>query len=83
MKGMLREVAEDVGSIESEDKSPNAANAVSKGLSFLSGSRDLQTKSTSFVLTADPAKFKAGLLRGAMTLNNLIAETAKASKGKG
>jgi hypothetical protein len=80
MKGMVRDAAEEVGSLDSEDKSPTAANAVSKGLSFLGGSRDIQTKSTSFVLTANQATFKAGLLRGGYSVNALIADAAGAAR---
>jgi hypothetical protein len=81
LKSAVQNAAEEVGSLDSEDKSPTAANAVSKGLSFLGGSRDIQTKSTSFVLTADQAKFKGGLLRGGYSVNALIANAAKAAKG--
>ena len=82
LKSPVRDAAEDVGTIDAEDKSPKVANAISKTLSFLGGGDSINSASSAFYLTVDPAKYSAGLLRGGFSINQLVADAAKTAKEK-
>jgi hypothetical protein len=81
LKSPVRDASEDVGTIDDEDKSPTAANAINK-IGGLFGASTINSKSTAFYLTADPAKYKVGLLRGGFSINALVADAAKTAKDK-
>ncbi len=79
-KGVIEDVStEDVGQIgDATDDSPKFANAIASGLAALSPlGADLQTKSGTWGMKIDPAKYSTSLLRGAVSLNMALEKVAK------
>lgn len=81
MKKPMYEIGGDVGQIAAvEDASPRAANALSRSLSILSGSADMQTSSTNFGLKVDREAYAAQFLRATVSWNTEIINYMKAQQ---
>jgi hypothetical protein len=79
-KGIIDDLStEDVGQIgDATDDSPKFANAVSAGLAALSPlGADLQTKSGTWGMKIDQAKYSTSVLRGAVSLNMALEKIAR------
>lgn len=73
-------LADNVGTLAKEDKTPTAANALSKGLSMLSGAGSISASSAKYVMTIDQAAYTAAALKGAREFNAEVAKVAAAAK---
>jgi hypothetical protein len=66
LKGAMVNTTEDAGAFTGmTDKTPGAANALSKGLSILGGGGSINRASGSYTFVIDREKFNAGVLAGA------------------
>lgn len=79
LKGAVK-LADSVGTLAKEDKTPNAANALSKGLSMLSGAGSIKASSAAYVMTIDPALYADTAVKGAHDFNAEIAKAVTAAK---
>jgi hypothetical protein len=75
-KAQIDNVAEKVGTLSKEDTTPTAANALSKGLSMLAGTGSITGNSANYVLTINPAAYKAGALKAIGDFNTEVAKAA-------
>jgi hypothetical protein len=79
-KGSVNDVStDDVGQLgDATDDSPKFANAVASGLSALGSlGADLQTKSGTWGMKIDRDKYRAALLRGAVSVNMAFEQVAR------
>ncbi|MFZ5756919.1 MAG: hypothetical protein ACOY3X_08455 [Pseudomonadota bacterium] len=75
LKGPVK-VADSVGTLSKEDKTPTAANALSKGLSMLGGGGSISASSANYTMTIDPAVYADMAVKGAQQFNAEIAKAA-------
>lgn len=74
-------ITEKVGNIvQAADTTPAAANALSKGLSLLTGAGAITASSSEYTFTIDPNAYVAGALKGASDFNAEVAKVATAAK---
>jgi hypothetical protein len=68
--------------VKSEETTPAAANALSKGLSLLTGAGSITASSAEYTLTIDRTAYAAGALKGAGDFNEELVKVAKAAAAK-
>ncbi len=74
-------VADRVGELaQTADNTSSSANALSKGLSMLTGFGSIQQSSSEYTFTIDRNTYMAGALKGAGEFNAKVAEVAVAAK---
>lgn len=66
--------------VKTEETTPKAANAISKGLSFLTGAGSIQASSANYVLKVDQAAYAAGALNGIGAFNAEVGKYAATAK---
>lgn len=66
--------------VKAEDTTPKAANALSKGLSILSGAGSIDSSSANYVFTVDRAAYSAGVMKGIGDFNAEVSKFAAAGK---
>ncbi|MBK7907875.1 MAG: hypothetical protein IPJ78_15130 [Gemmatimonadetes bacterium] len=78
MKRHMENLGGDVGQVASvEDASPRVANALSRSLSILSGSADMQTSSTNYGMKVDREAYTAQFLRATVSWNTEVINFMK------
>lgn len=76
-KNAVTNISEKAGElVKSADTTPTAANALSKGLSLLTGVGDIQTASAEYTFTIDKAAYAAGTLKGIADFNAALVKAA-------
>lgn len=81
MKRHMENLGGDVGQVASvEDASPRVANALSRSLSILSGSADMQTSSTNYGMKVDREAYTAQFLRATVSWNTEVINFMKAQQ---
>ncbi|MEK6725823.1 MAG: hypothetical protein AABY54_04625 [Deltaproteobacteria bacterium] len=74
-------IAENTGElVQAADTTPEAANALSKGLSLLSGAGSVKTNSAEYTFTIDLNAYVAGAVKGVADFNAEVAKVAVAEK---
>lgn len=72
---------ENVGTfVDAKDKSPSAANGVSKGLSILGGGGSINRASAAYIFAIEPKAFETAVLRGGNAFLGEVAKTIAAEK---
>lgn len=80
-KGYTVNITEKAGEmVKTEETTPKAANAISKGLSFLTGAGSIQASSANYVMTVDKAAYSAGAMNGIGAFNAEVAKYAATAK---
>lgn len=78
LKGAVVNATENAGAFtDHEDKTPKAANALSKGLGILGGGGSINRASGSYTFTVDREKFDAGVLAGGQAFLNASIKAMK------
>jgi len=81
MKKPMTDIGGDVGQIGAvEDASPRVANALSRSLSILSGSADMQTSSTNYGMKVDREAYSAQFLRATVSWNSEVIAYMQAQR---
>lgn len=74
-------LGENVGAFaDAKDKTPSAANGISKGLGILSGAGSISRSSAEFKFVVDPKPFEAGVLRGGDAFFGYVAKAIASEK---
>ncbi len=79
-KSFITNITEKAGTMSKEDTTSTAANALSKGLSLLTGAGSITGSSANYTFTIDPAAYKAGALKGIGDFNTEVAKAAASAK---
>lgn len=66
--------------VKAADTTPTAANALSKGLSVLTGAGSISASSADYVFNVDPGAYTAGALKGITDFNAEVARAAASAK---
>lgn len=66
--------------VKAADTTPTAANALSKGLSMLSGAGSINSSSSDYVFNVDRNAYTAGALKGISDFNAEVAKAAASAK---
>lgn len=81
MKYAVVNATENAGAFtDAKDKTPSAANGISKGLGILGGVGSISRSSAAYQFTIDPAAFSAGVVRGGGGFLTYIAKVIGAEK---
>lgn len=74
-------LGENVGAFfDAKDKTPSAANGISKGLGVLSGAGSISRSSAQYKFAVDPAAFDAAVLRGSEAFFGYVAKAIASEK---
>ena len=82
LEGQILDVATNVGTLNTEDTTPTAGNAVSNVLGRLSGTGSIKAASRDYELVIDRAAYTAGAAAGIGAFNAEVARIAKDAKPK-
>lgn len=84
LKQVLDDLSENVGDVgDASDDSPRTANAIASGLAQLSPlGANLQSKTGTWGLRINPARYTAAVLRGGVSYNMMIEKAAREEFGK-
>lgn len=82
LEGQILDVSTNVGTLNTEDKTPTTANAVSNVLGRLSGLGGIKATSAEYELVIDRAAYTAGAAAGIGAFNAEVARIAKDAKPK-
>ncbi|MEO5960896.1 MAG: hypothetical protein ABIZ49_05260 [Opitutaceae bacterium] len=76
LKGAIVNTTANAGTfVDAEDKSPTAANALSKGLSILGGGGSINRASGNYVFALDQKNFEDGVNAGSQLFLNHVAKS--------
>jgi hypothetical protein len=77
-KEQIINIGEKVGELSKDDTTSHAGNAISKGLSILSGAGSIKSSSANYQMKIEAAAYEAGVLNGAAAFNAEVARVAGA-----
>lgn len=80
LKQPVNNITEKAGELKARDTTDKAGNDFSKALSTLTGAGQINTKSTQFTFTIDPAAYTSGVLAGTGAFNAELAKVVAAAR---
>ncbi len=79
-KAPVLNISTNAGTLSKTDTTSNAANALSKGLSLLSGAGSITSNSADYTFTVDPEAYSTGAMKGISAFNAEVAKVAREAK---
>lgn len=79
-KAPVINISSNVGTLSKTDTTPAAANALSKGLSMLSGAGSISASSADYTFSVDPAAYSSGAMKGITAFNAEVARVAREAR---
>ncbi|HEX5277603.1 MAG TPA: hypothetical protein VFW42_08050 [Fluviicoccus sp.] len=79
-KAPVLNITANAGTLSKTDTTSNAANALSKGLSLLSGAGSITSNSADYTFTVDATAYSNGALKGISAFNAEVAKVARGAK---
>lgn len=79
-KAPVINISSNVGTLSKTDTTPAAANALSKGLSMLSGAGSISASSADYTFSVDPAAYSSGAMKGIAAFNAEVARVAREAR---
>lgn len=79
-KAPVLNISTNAGTLSKTDTTSNAANALSKGLSLLSGAGSITAQSADYTFTVNPAAYTSGAMKGIAAFNAQVAKAAREAK---
>lgn len=79
-KAPVLNISTNAGTLSKTDTTSNAANALSKGLSLLSGAGSISSNSADYTFTVNPTAYTSGAMKGISAFNAEVAKVAREAK---